>query len=130
VAGAGAGCGGGLLKTKGRVVMNGAQFKPAPNAFLRVIFVPMLPDGKTAHDFFVAEVRAADCTFQVSGKDGKGMPPGKYRVALEHDMDKRDLFRGKYDALKSPFVYDVDSGTKEIVIDLEKKPTSPDTGAR
>jgi hypothetical protein len=50
------------------------------------------------------------------------MPPGKYRVAIELDKHRSDLLRGRFDAENSPFVYDVDAGTPEIVIDLDHPP--------
>jgi hypothetical protein len=117
-----AGCGNNLLTTRGRVVKGGTPFKPGPGEFVRVTFVPVLPAGKRAEDYYVAEYNAADGTFQVAGKDRKGMPPGKYRVAVELDKHRSDLFRGKFDAERSPFVYDVDASTPEIVIDLDQPP--------
>jgi hypothetical protein len=116
------GCGSGLLTTRGRVVKNGAPFLPGPGEFVRVTFVPVPPDGKRAEDFYVAEYNPADGTFQVAGKDRRGMPPGRYRVAVELDRKRRDLLRGRFDADRSPFVYDVDASTPEIVIDLERAP--------
>ncbi len=49
------------------------------------------------------------------------MPPGKYRVAVELMKKKKDQFGGKFDTIRSPFVFDVDGQTKEIVIDLDKQ---------
>ena len=63
-------------------------------------------------------------TFTVAGKDLKGVPPGKYRVAVEWMKKKKDQLRGKFDTVNSPFKFDVDSSTKEIVIDLDKPPTA------
>ena len=117
-----AGCGSNLLTTRGRVVKGGAPFKPGPGEFVRVTFVPILPAGKRVEDHYVAEYNAADGTFQVAGKDRKGMPPGKYRVAIELDKRRSDLLRGRFSAEKSPFVYDVDASTPEIVIDLDRPP--------
>jgi hypothetical protein len=117
-----AGCGSGLLTTRGRVLKGGAPFKPGPGQFVRVTFVPVLAPGKRAEDYYVAEYNAEDGTFQVAGKDRKGMPPGKYRVAVELDKSRADLLKGRFNADNSPFVYDVDSSTPEIVIDLDRPP--------
>ena len=57
------------------------------------------------------------------GGDGRGIPPGKYRVAIELNRKKKDAFKGTYDGDRSPFVFDIDANTKEIVIDLDKPPT-------
>jgi hypothetical protein len=43
-------------------------------------------------------------------------------VAVEHARKRRDILNGAFDAERSPFVYDVDAKTPEIVIDLVKTP--------
>ena len=70
-----------------------------------------------------AMVNQTNGTFTPAGKDLKGMPAGKYRVAVELMKKKKDQFGGRYDAEKSPFVVDVDANTKEIVVDLDKPGT-------
>jgi hypothetical protein len=117
-----AGCGPTMLKTPGRVVKSGAPFVPGPGEFVRVTFVPVATDGKRVEDYYVAQVNNQDGTFQVAGKDLRGMPPGKYRVAVELDKHRSDLLKGKFDAKRSPFVFDVDSHTGEILIDLDRPP--------
>ncbi len=84
------------------------------------IFVPILKEGHAA-DLYAAEFTSPDGGFQVAGKDLRGMPPGKYRAAIEY-RGHRPFFDGNLDSEHSPFVFDVDSGTKEIVIDLDKAP--------
>ena len=49
------------------------------------------------------------------------MPPGKYRIAVEHLRNKQDLLKGAFDETRSPFVRDVDSRTGEVTIDLAKR---------
>jgi len=120
---AAAGCGGdGLLRTQGRLLKGGQPFIPKEGEFIEITFVPIPPDGKPPADFYYADVDQATGTFQPAGKNRKGMPPGKYRVAVELMKKKKDQFRGKFDAEKSPFVFDVDSRTTEIVIDLDNPP--------
>jgi len=84
--------------------------------------VPIPADGKPPRDFYFAETDQTAGTFRPAGKNGKGMPPGKYRVAVELMKKKKDVLGGKYDAERSPFVFDVDANTKEIVIDLDNPP--------
>ena len=115
------GCGEKMLKTRGRVVKNGAPFLPGKDEFVRVTFVPILEADKKPEDYYVAQYNPADGTFQVAGKDLKGMPPGRYRVAIELDRRRSDLLKGQFDAERSPFVYDV-AGGDEIVIDLDRPP--------
>ncbi|HJZ57676.1 MAG TPA: hypothetical protein VKE74_22100 [Gemmataceae bacterium] len=118
----GAGCGDGMLRTRGRVLQGGQPLIAKDGETLEVMFVPIPPDGKPPTDFYYAEVDQATGTFRPAGKNGKGMPPGKYRVAVELMKKKKDQFGGKFDAEKSPFVFDVDAKTPEIVIDLDHPP--------
>jgi hypothetical protein len=89
--------------------------------YVRVTFFPVTADGKPPKNTYAATYNGTDGTFQAVGPDGKGIPPGKYRIAVEHeDARRKDVLRGAYDGDRSPFVFDVDARTKEIVIDLEK----------
>jgi hypothetical protein len=115
-----AGCGDGLLRTNGRLLKGGQPFIPQEGEFIEITFVPIPPDGNPPTDFYYAEVDQATGTFRPAGKNGRGMPPGKYRVAVELMKKKKDKFGGKFDAEKSPFVFDVDGRTSEVVIDLDK----------
>ena len=118
-----AGCGGeGKLRTQGRLVKGGQPLLPKEDETVRVTFVPLLPDGKPPADHYFAEFDRDDATFQSAGKDKKGMPPGRYRVAVEYKQKKRDVFGGKFDENRSPFVFNIDAGTPEIVIDLDHPP--------
>ncbi|MDB5309476.1 MAG: hypothetical protein JWO38_3678 [Gemmataceae bacterium] len=114
------GCGDGMLRTQGRLVKNGQPFLPQTGEVVQILFVPIFPDGKLPTDYYAAEVDQAAGTFRPAGKNGKGMPPGKYRVAIELMKNRRDQFGGKFDAAKSPFVVEINSSTAEIVIDLDK----------
>ena len=116
------GCGNGKLQTRGRVVKGGQPLLPKEDESVRVTFVPILPDGKPPADHYFAEFNPADGTFRPAGKDKKGMPPGKYRVAVEYKKNKQDIFNGKFDEDLSPYVFDIDAYTTEIVIDLDKPP--------
>jgi hypothetical protein len=117
-----AGCGDGRLRTRGRLLKGGQPLLPRENESVRVTFVPILAGGKPPADHYHAEFNRADATFRSAGKDKKGMPPGKYRVAVEYRRQKREVFGGVFDEDHSPFVFDVDSGTPEIVIDLDRPP--------
>jgi hypothetical protein len=117
-----AGCNGdGRLTTKGRIVKGGAPFTVLEPEFVRVTFFPVTPQGVAPLNTYIAAFNAADGTFRAVGPDGKGIPPGKYRIAIEHARKRKDLFNGAFDGDRSPFVFDIDSNTKEIVLDLDKK---------
>jgi Dockerin type I domain len=116
-----AGCGGsGKLQTKGRLLKDGAPLVPAQDEIVRILFVPLPEGGARVTDFYVATFNRNDGTFQAVGNDGKGMPPGKYRIAIEHLKDKKDLLKGALSPERSPIMRDVDAKTGEIVLDLAK----------
>jgi len=117
-----AGCGNGKLRTQGRLVKDGQPLLPKEDESVRVTFVPILPDGKPPSDHYFAEFDRDDATFWACGKDKEGLPPGKYRVAVEYKKKKRDVLGGKFDENRSPFVFEIDSGTPELVIDLDHPP--------
>jgi len=116
-----AGCGGpGKLQTKGRLLKDGAPLVPADDEVVRILFVPVPEGGARVTDYYVATFNRSDGTFQAAGNDGKGMPPGKYRIAIEHLKDKKDMLKGALSPDRSPFTRDVDAKTGEIVLDLAK----------
>ena len=73
--------------------------------------------------FYAADVNQDTGVFRPDGPMRTGMPPGKYRVALELlDAKKKDVFEGKFDAEQSPFIFDFDDDGDEVVIDLDSPP--------
>ena len=124
-----AGCGDAKLRTLGRVVKGGQPLIPKDNESVRVTFVPILANGQPPRDHYFAEYNPADGTFRPAGKDKKGMPPGKYRVAVEYKQNRQDALGGQFDENRSPFVFDVDAKTTEIVIDLDHPPSAPGPAA-
>jgi len=126
------GCGDneGKLRTKGRLLKGGEEFVPEEGQNIQITFVPILPDGKPPHRHYYADVNQETGEFVPDGPDKKGMPPGRYRVAVELMQKKKDLFNGRFDQELSPFIFDVDEDTEEIVIDLDKPPLyAPKPGA-
>jgi hypothetical protein len=114
------GCGSGRMQTKGRLLKNGAPYLPAQGEIIRVMFVP-IPDGvHRVTDFHAAIFDPEDGTFYAAARDGQGIPPGKYRIAIEHLRNKADLFKGAFDAERSPFVREITSPGDEVVIDVAK----------
>jgi hypothetical protein len=111
------GCGDGRIKARGRIVKNGEPFTLSEGEGMRIVFVPTDVSGAT-YDSYVA-VFEKDGSFKVTGKDGQGLPPGKYRVDLEHLKKKKDLFKGAFAGKRSPIVREVSRGSGEIVIDLD-----------
>ncbi len=110
------GCGDGRIKARGRIVRNGEPFHLGEGEGMRIVFVPVVVNGET-YESYVAAFNP-DGSFKVTGKDGKGLPPGKYRVDLEHLRKKKDLFKGAFVGKKSPIIREIRSGWDEIVIDV------------
>jgi hypothetical protein len=115
------GCGDGShVKARGRLVKGGQPFVTAEGEGLRIFFAPLnAPEGKQ-YDSYAAEYRREGGTFVVKGKDGKGLPPGKYRVSLQLMKNREDRFQGKLMGPKSPLTCEVTDGGKDLVIDLDQ----------
>jgi hypothetical protein len=117
-----AGCGGDVrLNTKGRIVKSGQPYTVPADDHVRVTFYQLTADGATGKNSYIATFNNADGTFRAVGPDGRGIPPGKYQVCVEHLHKRSDLFRGAFNNDATPFVFDVDSKTPELVIDLDKR---------
>jgi hypothetical protein len=115
------GCGGdGRLRTRGQIIKDGNPYTAQETDIVRVTFVPIPEDGGKVMDWHIAVFNKSDGTFVASGKDGKGVPPGKYRIAVEHLRQKKDLLNGAFDPEKSPFVRDVKSSSDTLTLDLAK----------
>jgi len=112
------GCSSGKFTTRGTVLKDGAPIKIGQDEMLRVMLVPMPEDGSNPKDYYVAEFRPEDSTFRVKGKDGQGMPPGKYRVALELLQGRKDLFGGAFGPENSPHVVTIQSASDQITVDV------------
>jgi hypothetical protein len=118
-----AGCGksDGKLNVTGKVVRGGAPLKVPEEEYVRVTFFPVTTDGGPPKNTYAASFNRADGTFRALGGDGHGIPPGKYRVAVEHVKKGGDALKGAYDGDRSPLVFEIDRSTKPLVIDLDKK---------
>jgi hypothetical protein len=110
-----------MLKIKGRIVKGGQPFIVAKDESMRIRFIPTEPLSTTTYDSFYAIYNRDDGSFRVTGKDGNGLPPGKYRVDLELMKARSDAFHGAYTGKWSPDDIVVNNSTGEVVIDLDKK---------
>jgi hypothetical protein len=110
------------LRTQGRLLKGGDPYIPDEGEYIQITFVPMPEDGKPPDRHYYAGVNQETGTFVPDGADKLGMPAGRYRVAVELMKNKKDLLGGKFDQEFSPYIFDVDEDTDEIVIDLDKPP--------
>jgi hypothetical protein len=116
-----AGCGGsGFIKAKGRIVKGGQPYHTPDGQGLRIFFAPEQVGDSEHYDSYAAAYDPEDGTFEVMGKDGRGLPPGQYRVGIQLMERKEDLLGGKLLGKRSPLVVDVSSRSKDIVLDLDE----------
>ena len=114
------GCGkSSFIKAKGRIVKGGQPYLTQEGEGLRIFFSPLEAPTGQQYDSFAAIYEPDNGSFQVVGKDGQGLPPGKYRVGLQLMKSKEDLLGGKLLGKKSPFVTEVISSQDDIVIELD-----------
>jgi hypothetical protein len=118
---AGCGRGDGKLNVIGKVLKGGAPLTVPEEEYVRVTFFPVTEDGSAPKNTYAAIFNRGDGTFRALGGDGKGVPPGKYRIAIEYLKNGRDALKGAYDGDRSPFVFEVNRKTKSLTIDLDKK---------
>ena len=115
------GCGGSdkRFNFRGRVVKGGAPYAVPEGDTVRLTFYPVTEDGSNPKNTYIAQYDNKNGTFKAYGPDGKGIPPGKYLVGLEHLSKRKDVFGGGYDGDHSQFIFDISDRSKEIVIDLD-----------
>ena len=107
-----------LIRAKGQVVKNGENYRPDEDENLQVCFSPVADDFSPPRNWYAAEVDPATGAFYAAGGEKKGMPPGKYRVMIELKKNRKDLLGGKFDSLNSPYIFDVDPTSEEMIVDI------------
>jgi hypothetical protein len=113
-----------VVAVKGRVTNAGAPLQVSGREIglgrVEIAFHRVQPDGTVSTEF---ESAAADeqGNFTVRGRDGKGIKPGKYRVAVRQwDPDPTDKLEGKFAPDKSPIEREVGETATTIEIDVAK----------
>jgi hypothetical protein len=135
------------IQVQGLLVKGGSPLKPPEGASTQVVFIAMDVKGDSERSIgvnepFAASVNDEDGTFEVLGPDGRGIPPGKYRVSVtqkyrtKHTIDKpkahgeapinrdTDLLGDRYSPTGSPLIVEVLSSS-QIVVDLDQSTASP-----
>lgn len=115
----------GRTKPRGRILENGLPIKvettdlPPGDPGLQVTFIKL--GGVDAGTEYNARITdAANGSFDLIGADGKGIPPGKYRVAITlapFGSESQDRLKGKYSRERSKIEVEVKPG-EDVVIDL------------
>lgn len=125
---AAAGCGPSLVKVKGKVLRDGGSpLKGGPEATgvsLTVLFSPIVEGGQAENSYPARFLDPVEGSFEVPGKTGKGIPPGKYRVVvmlLSGGANPKDLLDGAFSGRKGkPFIREVSVQSPEVTVDLAK----------
>ncbi len=118
------GCGDGRFVASGRLTKNGEPYVVPENETVHLALVRVqdgTPSGNSGDSFgtYVALFDKQSGTFRVTGADGKGLPPGKYRVTLEVLKNKKDVLKGAFGIDNSPLVREVTGKADELNLDLE-----------
>jgi len=141
-----AGCGHGeSVWVTGTLQKGGEIYKPPEGHKLALYFCPMAEgaQAKPAGDIEMADYDARDGSFTVPGREGYGIPPGKYRIAvvetlrrdavdesknsskpkrdhnqkrIDHDMN---FLETSFGMKTSPFVRDFKTSTR-LTLDMAK----------
>jgi hypothetical protein len=138
------GCGGGgnAVRVSGRLVKGGAKYTPPEGQRLTITLYSIESKDENGKDIknepYLATIDPDGESFTVPGKDGYGIPPGKYRIAIIQKMTREaleaaknpvhagkkveretDLLDNQFSPDKSPIVRDIE-GSKRLLIDLDK----------
>ena len=89
-----AGCGrGDTIWVTGVLQKGGEVYKPPEGRKLAIYFCPMKDgtSGQPIGDVEMADYDSNDGSFTVPGREGNGIPPGKYRIALVETLRREAL---------------------------------------
>jgi hypothetical protein len=110
---------------KGKLLKGGLPLQPNTAGLppgdpgLQVIFYRL--GGAQAGEEYRAEVNAQNGTFELLGFDGKGIPKGRYRIAvIMAPVGGVDQFKGKYDKEHSKVEKEITGKEDDLVVDIEK----------
>jgi hypothetical protein len=120
------GCGSSdTVRVSGTLVKSGNPIHLEEDHWVQMSLVPM--DSASTGEWFPANVEK-DGSFDVPGKEGNGIPPGKYRVAVTwvtHTDRNHDLLHGALRRDTSPIIREI-TGSGSLTIDLVAIDNSPD----
>jgi hypothetical protein len=113
-----------LVRVKGQLMYNQKPLPISPKAGVSVWFITM--DAGDNPPLFTAEqpLNREDSTFVVSGHDGRGIPIGKYRIAVSQKMAGQlppdvEAMNETFSRKSSPIVREV-INDEPIILDLSK----------
>jgi hypothetical protein len=119
----GAGCSSGPppIPVKGKLLLKDVPFKVDQKVGVTVVFIPVQAGD---FDTYPANYEREDGSFTIPGKDGRGIPAGKYKVSISQmSMQKTPEMQKLNDMLspqKTTIIREVTKDSPEITIDLSK----------
>ena len=140
------GCGGSsnAVWVEGKLLKGGARYSPPEGHLVSLTFIGLEiegPMGKVikSPEPFEADYKDEDGTFSVPGREGSGIPPGKYRIAVTQKMSREafeaakpkgkagqkpitretDFLGDRFGPTTSPIVREI-KGSTDLVIDMDK----------
>jgi hypothetical protein len=138
-----AGCGSSeTIRVTGKLLKGGAAYAAPEGQRLGVTFYAIGVADGTGKDAgrgepFAAQFNPSDSTFSVPGPEGRGIPPGKYRVSVVQKLTRdalekatptkrtvvvdreKDYLNGRFGPENSPIVRELKSSC-DVAIDLDK----------
>ncbi len=138
-----AGCGGSggrVVWVTGQLLKGGSKYSPPSGQLVTMTFVAIETEnaeGKVVPDTepYLADYDPTAGTFKVPGKDGSGIPPGKYRIAISSKINRealnsskasqkpadreKDYLGDKFGPTTSPIVREIKAST-DLPIDMDK----------
>lgn len=113
----------GRTKPKGRILENGLPIKaktanlPPGDPGMNVTFIK-IGSADAGEEIQAQIIDAAEGSFELIGADAKGIPPGKYRVAVTlAPQGSTDALKGKFSRDKSKIEVEVKPG-EDLIIDI------------
>jgi hypothetical protein len=110
-----------LVVAKGQLSYKQKLLKVDPKASITVLFTQV--EGEKPNVFAANPLDLEDMTFVVPGRGGKGIPVGKYRIAVEliaAPSAQVQTINAMFSKDKTAVVREVNSADQTIVIDLSK----------
>ena len=110
-------------KVKGTLLNKEKPYTVAKGGGVTIVFIPIVA-ATAAFDTYPTRMDPDDSSFTVEGKEGKGMPPGKYRVSIQQMVpggpaaisEMNERFSDK----NTPIIVEITDGKAPLVIDLAK----------
>jgi hypothetical protein len=116
------------VRVGGSLVKGGTPLKVEEGQWVQLMLLP--ENAASSGEWFPANINP-DGTFDVPGKEGQGIPRGKYRVSVKlvtYKDRNHDLLKGVFGRETSPVVVEIDS-SKNLTVDLAAADSAPEPKA-